>query len=88
MNKHHELKTDPKFYLEVSQGHKTFEVRVNDRDFTMGDQVTLKEFDRTTQTFTGNELSFKIGYVLSLGDFFGNDNKYCVFSLVDKYETF
>ena len=39
----HELKIWPKYYEEVSMGHKTFEIRKNDRDFKKGDTLILKE---------------------------------------------
>lgn len=83
MGKHHDLKILSKYYLAVSKGLKTFEVRKNDRDFKQGDTVTLKEFDKATQEYSGNQLDFRIGMVLHLSDFFGNDNEYVVFGLVE-----
>lgn len=81
--KHHDLKILPRYYLAVSNKTKTFECRLNDRNFEEGDTVTLKEYDKETESFTGCELTFKIGMVLHLKYFFHNDNKYVVFSLVD-----
>lgn len=38
----HELKTLPPFFEKVVSGEKTFEVRVNDRDYQAGDFLLLK----------------------------------------------
>jgi hypothetical protein len=40
----HELKTWPEFYEEVERGRKTFEIRLNDREFGIGDVLWLREF--------------------------------------------
>lgn len=41
--KTHELKTDPAVFQSVWEGIKKFEIRKNDRDFSVGDLLTLKE---------------------------------------------
>lgn len=46
-----ELKTDPQVFQDVLDGIKTFEIRFNDRDFKVGDEILLKE----TQ-FTGVQM--------------------------------
>jgi len=60
----HELKIHPEYYWEVFLGHKTFEIRKNDRDFQTGDMVILKEWNPITKLYTGNKLARKIIYVL------------------------
>lgn len=40
----HELKIAPKYYSEIISRVKTFEIRKNDRDFKVGDEVKLKEW--------------------------------------------
>ena len=82
----HELKIWPMYYERVKNGSKTFEVRKNDRNFQMGDTVTLKEFDPEATNPTDSTvpkgytdskpLEFKIGYVHVL------DSKTVVFSLL------
>ncbi len=84
----HHLKILPQYYCRVADGSKTFEVRKNDRGFQPGDLVTLKEFnpenvyhsqgpmDDSDDGFSGEKLSFKIGYVLPI------DAERVVFSLL------
>lgn len=88
----HELKIWPQYFGRVREGSKTFEVRDNDRGFQPGDLVELKEWDpeaverevdlhgKTAHTdkvgYTGETLTFKVGYVLPL------DTHRVVFSLL------
>lgn len=82
----HELKTWPGFFAQVKAGDKRFEVRINDRNFKGGDLVTLREWDPTTNpassqsAYTGDSLTFRIGYLLPLHMFAGAE-RLVVFSL-------
>jgi len=49
----HHLKIDSEYYAEVMAGNKDFEVRINDRGFSIGDWVILHE------TFNGKETGKK-----------------------------
>ena len=60
----HELKIDPKYFDEIVDGIKTFEVRRNDRDFKVGDLLKLKEYDREKEIYTGHETVVEIRYIL------------------------
>jgi Domain of unknown function (DUF3850) len=60
----HRVKTWPEYYQAVKDGRKTFEIRNNDRNYREGDIVHLLEFDPDTQLYSGNALSFRVGYVL------------------------
>jgi hypothetical protein len=40
----HELKSTPDFFKAIRSGHKTFEIRENDRNFKVGDVLVLREF--------------------------------------------
>lgn len=79
VKKHHELKILPEYFQEVLEGIKTFEYRLNDRDYKQGDYVILREWDgkRSVEgTYTGREIKALIGYVLPV------NTSYCVFSLM------
>ncbi|WP_158117244.1 DUF3850 domain-containing protein [Vibrio cincinnatiensis] len=43
----HQLKIKPEYLEAIIRGDKTFEIRKNDRDFKIGDQVMLIETDGT-----------------------------------------
>jgi len=47
----HELKTDSAVFQAVHEGKKTFEIRKNDRNFKVGDELWLKE-----TVYTGEEM--------------------------------
>lgn len=81
----HDLKLWPKYFDAVLAGHKTFEWRLNDRDFKVGDHVLLREWDPQhveedgrggPRGYTGREVRFAIGYMLPV------ENNFVVFSLV------
>lgn len=63
----HLLKTLPEYFRAVARGDKTFEVRKNDRDFKVGDCVTLREFDG--KEYTGKHITREIYYILPGGDY-------------------
>ena len=76
----HYLKTRSPYFSEVERGIKTFEVRRDDRGFSVGDILVLQEFDIVNKRYTGNMLSRSIVYKLE-GDQFGIEAGYCVLGL-------
>lgn len=65
----HELKTWVPYFQAVKSGKKKFEVRINDRDYKLGDTLILKEYDDENYTYTGNTLTVKVIYTLHGGNF-------------------
>ena len=65
----HELKTWPEYWAEIFFGHKTFEVRQNDRDYKIGDKLILCEWDNDKKEYTGRQLARTITYILEGGQF-------------------
>lgn len=76
----HQLKTWPFYFEEVFMGRKSFEVRVNDRNFKVGDYIILKEWNPDTEKYTGRELARVITFILFGGNF-GIDKDHVVMSI-------
>lgn len=76
----HELKTWPEYFNEVYQGRKNFEVRINDRDYKVGDELMLMEWDKIDESYTGREIYCKVTYILHGGGF-GISSGYVVMSI-------
>lgn len=63
MVQRHELKTIPSFFEEIWRGEKTFEFRKNDRGFTVGDGLILREWAQSSQ-YTGREIDVVVTSML------------------------
>ena len=75
--KHHELKTETRFYQAIEKGIKKFELRKNDRGFEVGDMLTLLETVNTV--YTGRRLGpMEIKYIFSVEKDFGLQEGYCI----------
>jgi len=75
----HELKTWPKYFHQILIGNKTFEARKNDRDFKVGDELILREWDPTSG-YTPQMVTRKVTHIL-YGPGWGVEAGYCVMSL-------
>ncbi|MBE3118977.1 MAG: DUF3850 domain-containing protein [Candidatus Atribacteria bacterium] len=60
----HELKIWPDFFNLTVSGKKNFEIRVNDRGFEVLDRLLLREFNPSTQAYTGREHAVSISHML------------------------
>jgi ASC-1-like (ASCH) protein len=58
----HELKILPQFFKAVKNRSKTFEIRVDDRPYEVGDTIHFNEWTGTK--YTGDEAEAKINYLL------------------------
>ena len=63
---HHKLKTESSFFKDVQAGLKTFEYRLNDRNFKVGDLVTLVEVENGVPT-SREQPAKEIKYILHGG---------------------
>lgn len=79
--KNHSLKTAPRFFDVVESGIKTFELRLNDCDFQVGDMVILQEYYKELDYYSGRMIVGDITYIYD-----GDDSPlkliegYCCFS--------
>lgn len=73
----HRLKTLQPYFGEVKARKKNFELRLNDRDFQVGDTVVMEEW--TGEHYTGDGITRKIKYVLKDCPQFGLKDGYCIF---------
>ena len=60
----HELKCWPEFFGPLNSGDKTAELRLNDRNFQVGDILILREWEPTTQVYSGNECRRRVTHVM------------------------
>jgi hypothetical protein len=86
----HELKTWPEHFSEIVAGRKNFELRRNDRDFKVGDELLLREYwyqycnpdGSSKEGYSGRILHRRIDYVLdSYGAVYGVEKGYVILSL-------
>lgn len=74
----HKLKTYPHYFQQTLNGNKPFEIRLNDRNFQVGDIVILKEWDNIK--YSGREIKGTIKYILD-DKFIGLAEGYVAFYL-------
>lgn len=87
--KFHELKTDSAVFHAVKNGFKTYELRKDDRRFTVGDVLTLKETRFTGQEmtagasleYTGDEVVKEVSHILR-GPIYGLSEGWVILSFV------
>lgn len=87
--KKHELKIWPSYFDAVASGIKTFEWRKNDRDFAVGDQLVLREWNPALATgvcgqlyaYTGRELTATVCYKAE--GVFGIPEGWCILGLTN-----
>lgn len=75
----HELKTWPEYFEKIWSGHKTFEIRKNDRHFREGEYVLLREWS-VVGGYSGREILTTITYVFRGGSLGGLQDGFVVFS--------
>ena len=94
MTRKHEIKCWPEFFQAIWDGHKTFEVRKDDRGYATGDRLLIRELDPEVKAassayhsdgdcLTGRSIDAEITYKLPGGKF-GIDPDWCVLGIVIK----
>ncbi|ELT8921902.1 DUF3850 domain-containing protein [Enterococcus faecalis] len=59
----HKLKINQEYFTPVLQGIKNFEIRFNDRNYSVGDTVLLREIESESKSYTGREIAVEIIYI-------------------------
>ncbi len=60
----HELKTWPDYFQAIIENRKHFEYRRNDRNFKVGDELFLREWNNIEEKYTGRTVLVRITYIL------------------------
>lgn len=74
----HRLKIMPEYFQAVIDGRKTFELRKDDRGFSVGDTLALTEWNG--DDYTGREYRCRIDYILK--DYNGLSPGYAILGIV------
>lgn len=84
----HELKILPEYFEAVKKGIKNFELRKDDRDYQVGDMITLKEYTKDG-VYTGRGIAnLKIEYILRDCPDYGLKKGYCILGFTDYYSYY
>lgn len=78
--KTHNLKSWPEYFSASMFGAKPFEVRINDRDYKVGDILQLEEWNPETKLYTGRRLTRQVSYIMEPA--FGMPENLIVMALV------
>ena len=76
----HELKTWPQYFSQIMHRNRSFETRINDRDFKINDYLLLNEWDPETEEYTGRFIMRHVVYIFE-GGFFGIPDNMVVMAL-------
>lgn len=80
MQKTHELKILPHYYISVMCGAKPFEIRKFDRPFEVGDFIKFIVVNDSGSSFRTENI-YKITYVLSNCSEYGLKDGYCILGI-------
>lgn len=82
----HVVKSWPNFFIPIEEGTRHHELRLNDRNYQVGDKLLLQEYLPDEQKYTGRDLTVKITSITSReipcavsGS--GLDDEYCILSI-------
>ena len=64
----HELKCWPEHFDPVARGVKTVELRLNDRNYQVGDTLYLREYEPSEPAYTGRSVRVVITHRMSGGE--------------------
>lgn len=77
----HELKTWSDAFEPTRAGYKTAEIRLDDRNFQVGDELILREYCPKTKTYSGRSITVLVRHRME-GRKFGLSENYVLMSIV------
>ena len=75
----HELKILPKWFDDVVNEVKNFEIRRADRPYRVGDRLLLREYEKGR--FTGRRVTREIEYIYQGDGTYGLSEEFCILGL-------
>ena len=75
----HTKKIQSKYFWDIINNNKRFEIRKNDCNYQVGDRVKLVLFNGNEQVGSNNYIIVKITYILKDIPQYGLDKDYCIF---------
>lgn len=72
----HKLKILPRWFDDVAENRKRFEIRKADRDFKVGDWIILKEWE--DGKYTGRSIEATIEYIYRGDGTYGLPEEWCI----------
>ncbi len=84
----HELKTDPVYFSAIGEGRKKFDIRINDRNYQVGDEIWFQETYYSCEEmkqglplrYTGRIIAAEITYIMT-GPIFGLAGGWAILSI-------
>jgi len=76
----HELKTWPQAFQAIWDGLKCYEIRKADRDFSVGDNLVLYEWDQDSRCYRDRMIVATVTYMTNPGQW-GLPSDLCVMSI-------
>ena len=67
----HDLKVWPEYFDSIEDGSKPFEIRNNDRGFSVGDVLNLREYAPGPDEYTGRRVVKQVSFLISGDDALG-----------------
>jgi len=84
MPQQHLLKIAPRYYEDIKQGVKTFEVRKNDRDYKVGDSLLFRAYENGEYINPDIGVSAIIRYILQGGQY-GISGDYVILGILPTF---
>lgn len=84
INQCHEIKVWPPYFQQTADGNKTWELRVDDRDYHVGDILVMKEWVPAITSYTGRVIEARVTYIVKSSEetkFFALPSGMCIMTI-------